>query len=178
MRLLRSSLVALAWLIFFGYLLTTILNILHTNFVEAAELTGFVFTEISYFFIALPLPALLIWAAYNLGSSAFSSNFVAWMLRVSMWLTVAAIIVLLAQLVASYRQISLSFSSLGLKEILYSANYYIYSIGEICLLIFASKQLRQKQDGEQLKTLPDTNIITSTLKKARTLGDKTKLQEK
>lgn len=178
MRLLRGSLVILAWVIFFGYLSALLLNILMTNFTNFDRFSTFIFAEMSYFFVTLPLPALLIWAAHNLGSSAFSSKFVRWILKVSLWLTIAGAIVLLAQTIMAHMTDYPTYAPTSISNFLETANYYIYTLGEICLLVFASKQMTQKQEGEALKAIPETHIVKKAVNKVRGLGDKTDLQEK
>ena len=175
MRLLRGLLVTFAWIIFFGNLFVSTIKILQTNLQEGV--TTFFFQEVSYFFLVLPIPALMIWAAYNLGSSAFPANFVKWILKTSLWLVLAGTIVLIAQLIAAYAPYFPNFEHIGLKDIVQNLMYYIYSFGEILLLTFALRQLSHSLTGKQL-THDTVNTSPNIVSKIRNLGDKTDPQEK
>lgn len=173
MRGLRGSLIAFAWIIFFGNLFGSTLSILQTDIEAYDRLSTFIFQEISYFLIVLPTPALMIWAALNLGSSAFSHNLVSFILKFSLCAALAGTIVLIAQTLSSYKLIPPQLNSFGLKDILRSINYYIYTIGEVLLITFAIKQLSQSKSNQPLNSNSTSGIKTNPFKKIRSLGDKT-----
>ena len=172
MSKLRIASKVMAGIIFFGYLWLGIVKSL-TGATKSYALSTMI-SEISFVLISLPLPALLVWAAYNLSPEKRAVNFVLWILKLSLLLTCLGLFVLVLQSLRLYLQIFSDYLEADLIILLDTTIYYIYSLGEICLLLFAIKQLSQSQIGASLSDVPEKKS-KGIIKKLRILGDKTKV---
>lgn len=163
---LRNALLGTAALVFIGQGFGLTLPYVNGNasLISAGDdlsLFSLFMQDLSYFFIAMPIVILCLWAAHNLRPLTYLSSgnlvYLIWFTQCFVVLGLVFEFIKTIQAIAPYfPEISLP----TLSAIVDTFNWFIYSAAELAMLSFAAIQTKAKQEKRTLDVAENEEVLS------------------